>query len=52
MSVGPDTLKVMKWDGVDVLFWLTLHDCMNLFDTIRLNVAKVHPCHIISYHAI
>ena len=40
MTVGPETLKVMKWDGVDVLFWLTLHDCMNLFDTIKLNVAK------------
>jgi hypothetical protein len=40
MTTGPDTLKVLKWDGVDVLFWLTRHDCMNLMDTIRLNVAR------------
>ena len=40
MTAGPDTLKVLKWDGIDVLFWLTVHDCMNLMDTIRLNVAR------------
>ena len=35
---GDDTLKVLKWDGMDVLFWLTLHDCLNLNDAIRENV--------------
>jgi len=40
LSQGPDTLKVLQWDGVDVLFWLTLHDCMALFDPIRKNVGR------------
>ena len=35
MTVGPSCMAVQKWDGVDVLYWLTMHDCMNLFDTVR-----------------
>ena len=34
-----ETLSVLKWDGMDVLFWLTLHDCMNLNNAIKENVA-------------
>ena len=33
-----ETLKVLKWDAMDILFWLTLHDCLNLNDPIRENV--------------
>lgn len=40
MTTGGDTLKVLKWDSVDILFWLTLHDCAGLFDTIRRNVGR------------
>lgn len=40
ISTVPDTMKVLKWDGVDILFWLTLHDCLNLYDPIRLNCGK------------
>ena len=40
MTQGIDTLKVLQWDGVDVLFWLTLHDCLGLFDPIRRNVGR------------
>jgi hypothetical protein len=39
LTKGDDTLKVLKWDGIDVMFWLVLHDCLNLYDAIRLNVA-------------
>lgn len=34
-----ETLSVLKWDGMDVLFWLTLHDCMNLNNAIKENVS-------------
>jgi hypothetical protein len=34
---GDGSLKVLKWDGMDILFWLTLHDCLNLNDPIREN---------------
>ena len=35
-----DTMRLLKYDGVDVLFWLTLHDCLKLYDFIKLNAAK------------
>lgn len=40
ISTVPDTMKVLKWDGIDILFWLTLHDCLSLYDPIRLNCGK------------
>lgn len=40
MTTAGDTQRVLKWDGVDVLFWLTLHDCLGLTDTIRRNVGR------------
>lgn len=29
------TMKVLKWDAIDVLFWLTIHDCLALNDFIK-----------------
>lgn len=40
LTQGPEALKVLEWDGVDVLFWLTLHDCLNMYDPVRKNVAR------------
>ena len=40
LSQSPDPLKVLQWDGVDILFWLTLHDCLNFMDPIRRNVCR------------
>ena len=28
-------MKVLKWDAVDILFWLTLHDCLELYDPVK-----------------
>jgi len=28
-------MKVLKWDAIDILFWLTLHDCLSLNDVIK-----------------
>jgi hypothetical protein len=33
-------MRVLKWDSVDILFWLTLHDTLSLHDTILRNVAR------------
>lgn len=35
LTLGNETLRVLKWDAVDILFWLTLHDCLSLFDPVR-----------------
>ena len=40
MTMAPDTIRVLKWDSVDVLFWLTLHDCLGLQDAILKNVGR------------
>ena len=33
-------MKVLKRDSVDILFWLTLHDTMNIHDLILRNVSR------------
>ena len=35
LTTAGDILKVLKWDAVDILFWLTIHDCLNLYDPIK-----------------
>ena len=40
LTTGGDTTRVLNWDGVDVMFWLALHDCLKLYDSIRRNVAR------------
>jgi hypothetical protein len=40
MTTVPDTMRVLKWDSVDILFWLTLHDCLGLQDLILRNVGR------------
>ncbi len=40
LSRSPDPIKVLQWDGVDVMYWLTAHDCLNMFDPIRRNVCR------------
>lgn len=34
------TLKMLKLDTIDVLFWITLHDCLGLYDHIRNYVVR------------
>lgn len=34
------SLKMLKLDTVDILFWLTIYDCLNLYDPIRKNVVR------------
>jgi len=34
------TLKMLKLDTIDVLFWITLHDCLGLYDQIRNYVVR------------
>ena len=34
------TMKVLKYDGVDIIFWLTLHDCLKLYDYIKQNCVR------------
>lgn len=40
LTTVPDTMKIIKWDGIDILFWLTLHDCLTLYDPIRKHCGK------------
>lgn len=40
LSFGPDPLKVLQWDSCDILFWLTVHDCLNRMDPILQNVSR------------
>lgn len=40
MTRGPDSMKVLKSDTVDILFWLTLYDTLSLHDLILRNVAR------------
>ena len=40
LSRGVDLMKVLKADTVDILFWLTLHDTLNLHDLICKNVSR------------
>jgi hypothetical protein len=35
LTLGNETLRVLKWDAVDILFWLTLHDVLSLLDPVR-----------------
>lgn len=40
LTTGGETIKVLRWDAVDILFWLTMHDCLALNDPIKLNVGR------------
>ena len=40
LTFAGDTMKVLKWDSVDILFWLTLYDSLGLYDPIRKNVGR------------
>ena len=41
LSTPADTsLKMLKLEAVDILFWLTIHDCLSLYDPIRKYVAR------------
>jgi hypothetical protein len=41
LSIPSETsLKMLKLEAVDVLFWLTIHDCMALYDPIRKYVSR------------
>lgn len=40
LSRGVELMKVLKADTVDILFWLTLHDTLNLHDLICKNVSR------------
>jgi hypothetical protein len=41
MSLTAETsLKMLKLEAIDILFWLTLHDCLNMYDPIRKYVAR------------
>eukprot|EP01038_Epipyxis_sp_PR26KG_P005363 gene5363-7438_t len=40
MSRGGEIMKVLKWDAIDILFWLTLYDTLGLHDTILRNVSR------------
>jgi hypothetical protein len=35
------SLKILKQDAMDVLFWLTLHDCLQHNDSIKKNVGRI-----------
>lgn len=37
---GPETMKILKWDTADILFWLTLHDCLDLYDPIKRHCVR------------
>lgn len=39
-----DVIKVLKSDSVDILFWQTIFDTLNLHDTILRNVARSLRC--------
>ena len=39
-----DVVKVLKTDSVDILFWLTIYDTMNLHDVILKNVSRALRC--------
>lgn len=40
LTKGAENMKVLKRDSVDILFWLTLHDTMNIHDLILRNVSR------------
>ena len=40
ISLPDVTMKILKWDSIDILFWLTLQDSLNLYDPIRKNCAR------------
>ena len=40
LTTVPDTMKVLKLDGVEVLFWLTFYDSLIYYDPIRKNCGK------------
>jgi len=43
-SDSGDIIKVMKADSVDILFWLTIYDTLNMHDTILKNVSRSLRC--------
>ena len=40
LTKGAENMKVLKRDSVDILFWLTIHDTMNIHDLILRNVSR------------
>jgi hypothetical protein len=40
LSRSPDPRKVLQWNGVDTMYWLTLHECGNMSNPIRRNVCR------------
>jgi hypothetical protein len=40
LSRGTETLKLLKRDAVDILFWLTMYDALGLNDLILRNVSR------------
>eukprot|EP00597_Dinobryon_sp_UTEXLB2267_P015326 CAMPEP_0170120348 /NCGR_PEP_ID=MMETSP0020_2-20130122/15090_1 /TAXON_ID=98059 /ORGANISM="Dinobryon sp., Strain UTEXLB2267" /LENGTH=1500 /DNA_ID=CAMNT_0010350197 /DNA_START=432 /DNA_END=4934 /DNA_ORIENTATION=+ len=43
-SDSGDIIKVLKADSVDILFWLTIYDTLNIHDTILKNVSRSLRC--------
>lgn len=44
MSNAVDLMKVLKWDSIDIAFWLLMHDTLNLHDLIMKNVTRALRC--------
>jgi len=40
LSQSPDPRKVLQWNGVDTLYWLTVHDCLNMNVPVHRNVSR------------
>ena len=40
LSRSPNPLRVLQADGVDIMYWLTLHDCLGHNTPIRKNVSR------------
>lgn len=41
LTWGTEMMLVLKYDTIDVLFWLTLYDCQSLMDRVRQNVSRI-----------
>jgi hypothetical protein len=40
LSRSPDKLRVLQADGVDILYWLTVHDCLGHNTPVRRNISR------------
>ena len=40
LSQSADPRKVLQWNGVDTLYWLTVHDCLSFNVPIHKNVSR------------